>query len=159
MPPKLLIDPAIIDVNNIYLDKTKVESINPHRYEMQQLDGILKFDKANNLIVGYKDVTPNEFWVRGHIPGRPIMPGVLMVEAAAQLSSVYYHLIEPAVAGKFVGFGGIDQIKFRGTVQPGDKLILVIKCRDMRPRRGIFYSQGIVNGKLVFEAVISGMPV
>ncbi|MCK4909345.1 MAG: beta-hydroxyacyl-ACP dehydratase [Planctomycetes bacterium] len=159
MPPKLLIDPAIIDVNNIYLDKTKVESINPHRYEMQQLDGILKFDKANNLIVGYKDVTTNEFWVRGHIPGRPIMPGVLMVEAAAQLSSVYYHLIEPAVAGKFVGFGGIDQIKFRGTVQPGDKLILVIKCRDMRPRRGIFYSQGIVNGKLVFEAVISGMPV
>ena len=159
MPPKLLIDPAIIDVNNIYLDKTKVESINPHRYEMQQLDGILKFDKANNLIVGYKDVTTNEFWVRGHIPGRPIMPGVLMVEAAAQLSSVYYHLIEPAVAGKFVGFGGIDQIKFRGTVQPGDKLILVIKCRDMRPRRGIFYSQGIVNSKLVFEAVISGMPV
>ncbi|MEK7449873.1 MAG: 3-hydroxyacyl-ACP dehydratase FabZ family protein [Planctomycetota bacterium] len=159
MPPQLLINLPELDLNKIVLNKQKIETILPHRYEMQQLDGVLKFDKENRIIVGYKDITPAEFWVRGHIPGRPLMPGVIMLEAAAQLSSVYCCLDDLVSTDKFIGLGGIEKVKFRGTVQPGDKLILVIKCLELRPRRGIFEAQGIVDDKLVFEATIIGMPV
>ena len=59
----------------------------------------------------------------------------------------------------FVGFGGVADVKFRGTVVPGDKLIILCKCLELRPRRAVFQTQGIVNNKLVFEAKIIGMPV
>jgi 3-hydroxyacyl-[acyl-carrier-protein] dehydratase len=72
---------------------------------MEQLTGILMFDPEQSLIVGYKDVKADEFWVRGHIPGRPLLPGVLMCECAAQLCSYYYS--RATSQSRFVGFGGM----------------------------------------------------
>ena len=81
---------------------------------MQQLDGVMWFDKKKYLILGYKDVTQNEFWIRGHIPGRPLMPAVIMVESAAQLLSFFVKQVyeEPG----FIGFTSIDSAKFRSLV-------------------------------------------
>jgi 3-hydroxyacyl-[acyl-carrier-protein] dehydratase len=85
------------------------------------------------------------------------MPGVLMLEAAAQLCTYYYKKITQDE--RFLGFGGIDKVKFRGKVVPGDKLILIAKNIELRSRRAIFDTQGVVDGKLVFEGVIIGMVV
>ena len=159
MPSALLADISTIDANTIILDKEKIRSLIPHRYEMEQIDAVLKFDKDNRLIVGLKNVQADEFWVRGHIPGRPLLPGVLMIESSAQLASILSRLMGISPGDKFIGFSGIDKVKFRGTVVPGDKLIIIIKCTDLNNRRAIFETQGVTNGKLVFEGTITGMMI
>ena len=124
MPPTLLFDISNIDLNGKSLfTKEEILEVNPQAYEMQQLDGILWYDKENYFILGYKDVTENEFWTKGHIPGRPIMPGVIMVEAAAQLSSFFVKKIYKLQG--FIGFAGIDSAKFRSVVVPGQRLLLL----------------------------------
>ena len=118
MPPQLLFDLKQIDLNSPPIfDRNAISQMNPQRLEMQQLDGVLWYDKKKFLILGYKDITENEFWVRGHIPNRPIMPGVIMVEAAAQLSSFFVKKIYELEG--FIGFAGIDSAKFRAVVEPG----------------------------------------
>lgn len=157
MPQDILIDLSTLDLNNPVVNIEAIRTVIPHRYEMEQLSGIIKFDPENQIIVGFKDVSNNEFWVRGHIPGRPLMPGVIMLEAAAQLCTYYYK--KTTQDDRFLGFGGIDKVKFRGKVVPGDKLILIAKNKELRSRRAIFDTQGVVNGRIVFEAVIIGMVV
>ena len=123
MPQELFININEIDINDIEIDREGIRAVNPHRYEMEQLNGIIKFDPENKIIIGFKEVKDDEFWVRGHIPGRPLFPGVLMMEAAAQLCTYYYkRVIED---DRFLGFGGIDKVKFRGKVIPGDRFIIV----------------------------------
>lgn len=159
MPPSLLFDLSEIDLTGPpVFDKEAILAVNPQRFEMQHLDGILWYDKAKGLILGYKDVTDHEFWVRGHIPGRPLMPGVIQIEAAAQLLSFLVKQIYEE--GGFIGFGGIERAKFRATIEPGARLYLlghVIEAR--KGRRYICEVQGVVDGLLVFEATISGMSV
>ena len=157
MPQDILTDLSALDLTKSIVDIETIRAIIPHRYEMEQLSGIVKFDPEQGIIVGYKNVSSNEFWIRGHIPGRPLMPGVLMLEAAAQLCTYYYK--KTIQDDRFLGFGGIDKVKFRGKVVPGDKLVLIAKNRELRPRRAIFDTQGVVDGKLVFEGVIIGMVV
>jgi 3-hydroxyacyl-[acyl-carrier-protein] dehydratase len=157
MPPTLLFDMSKIDLGKIVFDREAVLTVNPQNYEMQQLDGIIWCNKEANEILGFKDVTDKEFWVRGHIPGRPLMPGVIMVEAAAQLSSFYVKKIV-GVEG-FFGFAGIEEAKFRQTVVPGQRLLLLGKLLKYNPRRFSFGVQGMVNDTMVFEVVVSGMKV
>ena len=157
MPPSLLINLSEIDLTQVEYDKEAIEQVNPQSYEMSQLDGIIWADLESMRIVGFKDITAQEFWVRGHIPGRPIMPGVLMIEAAAQLSSFFMKRIY-GLEG-FIGFSGIDQTKFRGTVIPGDRLLLLGYISKVRSRQFSADVQGLVNGKMVFDTRISGMLV
>ncbi len=155
MPPKPLIDLSKIDLTHVEAGIEKIRELNPQRYEMEQLHGIIMMDTDEGVIVGYKDVREDEFWVRGHIPGRPLMPGVLMCEAAAQLSGYYFY----SVLGKdrFLGFGGLEDVKFRGEVVPGDRLILAGRKLDLRTRRATFACQGFVEDKLVYEGTIIGI--
>ena len=157
MPQRFLVDINEIDTSKVVDDIEGIRAVNPHRHEMEQLDGICRFDPENKIIIGYKDVGNDEFWIRGHIPGRPLLPGVLMIEAAAQLCTYYYK--KTLQDDRFLGFGGIDSVKFRGKVLPGDRLILIAKNTELRPRRAIFDAQGVTNNKLVFEGVIIGMVV
>ncbi len=157
MPPKLLFNIDDIDLNRVLFGKEEILKFNPQDFEMQQLDGVVWYDKENHYSLGFKDITDNEFWVRGHIPGRPIMPGVIMIEAAAQLSSVYMKKIY-GLEG-FIGFAAIDSASFRGTVVPGDRLYMLCHISKMRSRKYTATVQGIVNGQMVFDCEISGMNV
>ena len=159
MPPQQLFDLSKIDLaGKPVFNRDDILKINPQNYEMQQLDGVLWYDKPNMLVLGYKDVTDKEFWIRGHIPGRPIMPGVIMIESAAQLLSFFVRHVLGEEA--FIGFASIDSAKFRVTVQPGHRLLLLGKITKFRPgRKYDAYIQGMVNGTMVFETEVSGMAV
>lgn len=157
MPQDILIDLNNIDLNKPIIDIEGIRAVVPHRYEMEQLSGIIKYSIEEGIIVGYKDVSNNEFWIKGHVPGRPLMPGVMMLEAAAQLCTYYYK--QTTKDERFLGFGGVDKVKFRGKVVPGDKLIIIAKNKELRSRRAVFDTQGVVDGKLVFEGIIIGMVV
>jgi 3-hydroxyacyl-[acyl-carrier-protein] dehydratase len=159
MPPPLLFDLSKINLaGKPIFNRDDILKVNPQNYEMQQLDGVLWYDKSNMLVLGYKDVTDKEFWVRGHIPGRPLMPGVIMVESAAQLLSFFVRQIMGEQG--FIGFTAIDSAKFRSPVAPGQRLLLLGKITKFKPGR-IYdaYIQGIVNDKMVFETEVSGMAV
>ena len=158
MPPSLLFDLSQIDLTGKpVFDKEVIGKVNPQRFEMQQLDGILWYDKEKFLILGYKDVTDEEFWVRGHIPDRPLMPGVIMVEAAAQLLSFFVRHIYEVDA--FIGFAGIDSTKFRSVVEPGQRLYLLGHLTKFKRRKYSASIQGVIDSTMVFETVVSGMKV
>ena len=158
MAPPLLFDLSQIDLNGTPLfDRDAICEVNPQRHEMQQLDGILWYDKDKAQILGYKDVTNNEFWVRGHVPDRPLMPGVMMMEAGAQLLSFFIRKIYGEKA--FVGLGGIESAKFRLVVEPGQRLYLLGHITEFKSRKHAFEVQGIVKGTLVFEAVVIGIRI
>ncbi|MBN2064968.1 MAG: beta-hydroxyacyl-ACP dehydratase [Sedimentisphaerales bacterium] len=157
MPPKWLFDIGEIDLNKVVFDTAAIESINPQSFEMRQIDAIVHFDPARQEIIALKEVKPDEFWVRGHIPGRPLYPGVLMVEAAAQMSSIA--AIKAGGETRFIGFGGIENVKFRKQVVPGDKLYILGKFIKMTPRKFVMAVQGIVDGVMAFEGEIIGMPL
>ena len=157
MPPALLVDINTIDLNRIVFDVEAIEQVNPHRHEMRQLDAIVHFDKDSGTVVGYKDITEDEFWIRGHIPGRPIMPGVLMLEAAAQLASFSAKKVNRLEG--FIVFSGLEDVKFRLQVIPGSRLYLLGKFVEIRRRRFKLAAQGVVEGQMVFHATILGMPI
>ena len=122
--PQYLVDVSGIDITKVAFPIEEVRKYNPQRYEMEQLTYITALDLEAGYTVAVRKLGADEFWCRGHIPGRPIFPGVLMVEAAAQTCSFHYHKATPEDT-RFFGFGGIDAVKFRGEVKPGDTLVIV----------------------------------
>jgi 3-hydroxyacyl-[acyl-carrier-protein] dehydratase len=158
MPPELHFDLAQIDLTRVEVDKESIRKRLPQRFEMEQLDAIVYVDKKIALIIGYKDVREDEFWVRGHMPGYPLMPGVMMCEAAAQLCS-YYVVDNKLAGGDFVGFAGLENVRFRGTVHPGDRLVLVAKGTKIHRRQTVFNVQAFVGRTMVFHGDIIGVPM
>ena len=155
MPPQPLLSFDFLKSQGVKFPIEEIRARNPQRYEMEHLSAIVHFDAEAQIIAGYKDVGEQEFWVRGHLPGRPLLPGVVMLEALAQLCSFYQLTIQPDAP--FFGFGGLDEVRFRGTVVPGDRLYLIARALDIKARRGYYQTQGLVNGKLVAEAKVLGI--
>jgi 3-hydroxyacyl-[acyl-carrier-protein] dehydratase len=153
MPPQLLFDISGIDLNALAADQEAIRAINPQRGDMEHLNGISWFNNEG-CIAGYKDVREDEFWISGHIPGRPLLPGVLMIEAAAQLASFYVKAV--LKWDGFIGFGGVESCKFRQQVLPGCRLHMLAKQLSARHRRFTSAVQGLVNGQLAFETTIVG---
>ena len=159
MPPEAHFDPAALDLQRVLADREAIRAVNPQRFEMEQLNAIVLTDPDRQLIAGFKDVGADEFWVRGHMPGYPLMPGVLMCEASAQLCSYYIMsqgLLEP---GYFLGFGGMEDVRFRAPVRPGDRLVLVGKQLKFNRRQLLCNVQGFVKDAMVFHGNILGVPL
>jgi 3-hydroxyacyl-[acyl-carrier-protein] dehydratase len=97
----------------------------------------------------------DEWWVRGHVPGRPIFPGVLMLEMAAQTAAFFSRYIYDLT--NFIAFGGVDDCKFRDAVVPPARIYLICQQLEVRPRRIRCRTQAVVGGRLVFEATITGL--
>jgi 3-hydroxyacyl-[acyl-carrier-protein] dehydratase len=157
MPPAPLVAPERWNLGTVLFGPEEIRRTNVQRFEMEQLDAISHLDLESGEVVGWKDVRADEFWVRGHVPGRPILPGVLTLEALAQLTSFFIGRADPGVG--FIGFGGVDDVKFRLTVVPGRRLALVGKRIEIRLRRAVFDTQAWVDGRLAVEARITGVKV
>lgn len=156
---ELILDPASVDYTNVIADQAEIRRYNPQRFEMEQLTAIVHEDVERHVCVGYKDVTLNEFWVRGHMPNMPLMPGVVMLEAAAQMCS-YFSQKYDLLGADMVGFGGLEDVRFRDPVIPGDRLVLM--CEMTRLRRGrivVTKFQGFVRNSLAVEGVLKGIPI
>lgn len=155
MPTKLLCDLEGINPEHVEFSRDQIRQLNPQRHEFEQLDVITLYRPEENLIVGVRNLREDEFWVRGHLPGRPIFPGVLMLESAAQLCSFF--CLKTLNSKLPFGFGGADRVRFRKIVTVGDRFILIGKGQVVTPRRSLFQTQGVVNGQLAFEASILGI--
>jgi 3-hydroxyacyl-[acyl-carrier-protein] dehydratase len=158
MPPAVHLDPAALDLNKILADKEAIRLYNPQRFEMEQVDAIVMDDLEKGMVAGYKDIQAEDFWVRGHMPGYPLMPGVIMCEVAAQVSS-YYIVKNKLIEGDFIGFGGMDNVRFRGSVHVGDRLLVISRMIKLHRRQVITSAQGFVNNSMVFHADIIGVPL
>lgn len=153
----LLLDLANVNLNNRLYDRTYIERINAHRGHMALLDAIVWHSPDFKEAVAVKHNRADEFWVSGHFPGRPMLPGVVMVEAGAQLAAFIYN--SRFEKPKLAAFTRINECTFRSAVTVGDDLYLLCKETKFNPRRFITLLQGLVNGKIAFEAEIAGMAI
>ena len=159
IPKEPYIDLSTLDFNNVISDREAINQCNEQRFEMQQLDGVVYENEEAGIAVGYKDITNNEFWVRGHIPGAPLMPGVMMCESAAQLCSYFAEKLGITDEEHILGFAGIDEVRFRGIVVPGDRLIIMVKRVKMNRLLLSCHFQCFVKDQLVCHGAIKGAPL
>lgn len=135
------------------LDTAKIMEILPHRPPFLLVDRILELDPGKRAL-GVKNVTVGEPFFAGHFPGKPIMPGVLILEALAQVGAVAI-LTAEGNAGKIPLFAGIDECRFRRPVVPGDRLSLELAVERVRGRIGIGRGTASVEGEIAAEAKLS----
>lgn len=153
----LILDFGEYDLDHVVADIEQIRRYNPQRFEMEQLTAIVYEDTDRNICAGYKDVGHDEFWVRGHMPGMPLMPGVIICEAAAQLCG-YYVKKHNLLGDRTIGLGGLDEIRFRDPVLPGNRLVLVAMLTKLRRNAmSICRFQAFVNQSLVCEGSIKGI--
>lgn len=157
MPPPLLFDLDDVDLGHVELTRGQIYDLLPHRREFMLLGGVCLLDRANRRLVAFADVNSGDWWVPGHIPERTLLPGALMLEMAGQASAIAARRL--ADLEGFMGFGGVDDCKFRETVVPPARLYLLCQGDEYRPRRIVSRTQGVLNGRLVFEAKITGVPI
>ncbi|MDR1484755.1 MAG: beta-hydroxyacyl-ACP dehydratase [Planctomycetaceae bacterium] len=155
---ELLVDPVLYDVNRSIAGVEEIRLYNSQRFEMEQLSGILYENFEDKSVVGYLDATELSFWFRGHIPDFPIMPGVIMCEAAAQLTSYFANKYD-LMSGSLLGLGGIDNARFRSPVKPGERL--VVQAKMLHHKKILITAQfiGLVEDRIACEGIIKGIPV
>lgn len=137
------------------MDIHKVLSLLPHRYPFLLVDRVLEFEE-NRRLLALKNVTYNEPFFNGHFPIRPVMPGVLIIEAMAQATGLLAMESNPDLVGEnaLYYFVGIDKARFKRPVEPGDQLLLEVQLNSVRRSIWMFTGEAKVDGKLVASAEI-----
>ncbi|MCA9299447.1 MAG: beta-hydroxyacyl-ACP dehydratase [Phycisphaerales bacterium] len=154
-PEKALFPLEGIDPDAVLMDRDEIGRWIPHRDVMALLDKVVWLSEEKDRAVASMAVRDDSFWVPGHFPGRPMMPGVIQIEAAAQLAAVLFNLRRGGP--QLAAFLRISEAAFRNMVEPGRELILL--CKEVKIGRRRFETdvQGIVDGAIAFEARLSGM--
>lgn len=143
------------------LDIQDILRLLPHRYPMLLVDKVTDIDFEKERCVGVKNVTINEPYFQGHFPGKPVLPGVLQIEAMAQASALYILASRPDLDLVAVYLMTVDNVRYRKPVVPGDKLMIQVSVIKKRPRNLIykFSSRALVGDTLVTEAEFTAMGV
>ena len=139
-----------VETSGKALDSIDIQKILPHRYPFLLVDKIIEIE-PDKKAVGIKNVTINEQFFTGHFPGRPVMPGVLIVEAMAQVAGVLL-MNKKENIGKYAYFMSLDNVKFRKTVVPGDQLRLEVEVVKLKSKTGQVHTRALVNDAIVSEA-------
>lgn len=137
----------------MYEDIIKIMDILPHRYPFLLVDRILELDLENLKVIALKNVTYNEPFFVGHFPHNPVMPGVLIIEAMAQVGA-YMMLKKAKIENGTVLFASIDEAKFRKPVIPGDQIIFEVEGINIKKSMGKIKGVAKVDGQIVCEAVL-----
>jgi 3-hydroxyacyl-[acyl-carrier-protein] dehydratase len=135
------------------LGRSEIEAILPHRPPFLLIDEVVELEPGSR-VVARKHVRDDEFWVTGHFPGRPVMPGVLIVEAMAQTGAVAV-LSEEENRGRIAFFAGIDDVRFKRIVEPGDDLELECELERIRGPIGRGKATAKVDGKLAARGTLT----
>lgn len=140
------------------VEQAEIQTLLPHRYPFLLVDRIKEFE-PHKMIVGFKNVTVNEPFFQGHFPGRPVMPGVLIIEAMAQTGGVLVFKSGGSVGKTVMYLTGIDEAKFRRPVVPGDQLRLEIEVIKKRPPLWKMKGKAYVDDEVACEAVVTAMVI
>jgi 3-hydroxyacyl-[acyl-carrier-protein] dehydratase len=152
-----MIDPACADGQATQIDVQRIMEMIPHRHPFLMIDKVIDV-VANAQATGIKNVSINEPYFQGHFPARPVMPGVLIIEAMAQTAAVLVvHTLGPASEGKLVYFMSVDNARFRRPVVPGDCLHVRVAKQRNRGNVWKFEGRAEVAGQLMAEAVFAAM--
>jgi 3-hydroxyacyl-[acyl-carrier-protein] dehydratase len=152
-----LFDYRQYDLSAVLADRREIERWIPHRGTMAMLDEVIYVNEDGSIGIARKRIRPDEFWVPGHFPSKPVFPGVLQIETGAQLACFMFVLRKSGP--RTPAFLRIENAAFRVAVVPGDELFLL--CREFRSQKRRFISdvQGVVRDRVAFEARLSGMIV
>ncbi len=126
----------------------------PHRYPFLLVDRVLDME-VGRYMRAMKNITFNEQFFQGHFPGRPVMPGVLIIEAMAQVGGLLANATDPNLKGKLIYFMAIDKVKFRRPVVPGDQLILEVIDLHRSSRAWKMQGKAMVEGKVAAQAEVT----
>ena len=152
-----MIDPACAEEQTLQIDIQRIMELIPHRHPFLMIDKVIDV-VANEQATGIKNVSINEHYFQGHFPSRPVMPGVLIIEAMAQTAAVLVvHTLGPQAEGKLVYFMSVDNARFRRPVFPGDVLHVHVMKQRHRANVWKFEGRAEVRGQLMAEAVFAAM--
>ena len=158
MAKEALADLSTVDLDTVVATHEDVYGVLQHTGRFALLDAVCSRDPQAGVIVGFKEIRADDWWVPDHVPGRPIFPGALMIETGAQLCS-YDFLLRSEGEGeeRFIGFGGVNETRFRGVVEPGCRMVFVGKVNRIRKTMFTYFVEGYVDERRVFETEILGV--
>jgi 3-hydroxyacyl-[acyl-carrier-protein] dehydratase len=153
-----IVDIATLDLNRPVVSEEQLRRCLPHRDTFQLIDGIVHLDPEKMVAVGYKDWDEDPWWAKGHIPGRPLMPGVLMIEGGAQIATFLVKQDRDWATDRMIGLAGIDNVRVRGQIVPPARVYFAAKVLKISGRRlARMLAQVFCNGQMTLEMEVMGV--